>query len=246
MSSSAITPETNPRSPSNEQVLQALTTPSVRVSALMTTILIFCTYTLCNAVLLSGLFSSSLQCSLWDETFCSTEESWILPSYALAKLHIVLLVGSLAASSVGRVWLEVKIGFLCSGIILGQLAGGMACLQHLNPVMAMFQTILLITLLLVLLFWISQQQQQDLQPGFRSDPSSPSLLSPFGDVPTQTLSLQLVLSMIQLADMAFGTWKDGYLGDGFRYVYLPALKLGSLLLVLGLSCYTTDLLWFLL
>jgi hypothetical protein len=212
-SSDIITPATNPAG----RLLRVLTTPSVHVSALMTTILIFCTYTLCNAVLLSGFFTPSSACFFWNKTSCSADDTWILRWFALAKFHVVILVGSLAASSTGMAWLETKIGILCSAIILGQLAAGMACLPHLNTAMTIFQAIILVTLLLVLLFWILHQPELPVQPD-----TAPLLLrssqSPQDwPVPTLTLGLQLVLSMIQLADMTMRPVNE-FLGDVSRYV----------------------------
>ncbi|CAB9508190.1 expressed unknown protein [Seminavis robusta] len=195
------------RNNSKRGIEAALTAPSVHVSMVMTTVLVFCTYNGLNCLLLSPL--NPIRCAFFhttalvDETTCSPNHAEMVTQLALAKFHTTLLLSSFAASANGFVWLETKIGFLTVLIILAYLVGGMMASSTLQTELASFQAVILMGTLVVLLFWIAESEYHP--PGSAYLHNSGAYRSRSlshrtkWSMPTVTVAIQLVQSMIQLA-----------------------------------------------
>lgn len=204
--------------PAAEKVIKVLTTPSVHVSALMTTVLVCVTQNFMNAMLLGPW--NSVRCSFWNKASCSQDEAWILNWYCFAKFHLCALLFAFGASTAMNTtaWMETKVGFLTITVLACTLTGGVFSLEHISRPMAAFQAMINIAFILVLFYWISVQE---LQPGSaylsramrsRSLSMSTSHRQKIA-IPTVSLGFQLVLSIFRAVDMTFGSSKDGYLGN---------------------------------
>ena len=203
---------------SSSRLTEVLTAPSLKVSPLMTAVLVFLTHTFFNAMLLSPW--NSIRCTFWNQETCSSDVGWILNWFSFSHFHVALLLGCLSASSLGHAWMETKIAYLSSAVLLSFLSQGIFSLKYLNPPMAVFQAGIFGTLLVVINFWIQQDEinipgSVYLATPFRSRSLSVSQRQKIA-IPTLTLWIQLMLSIFRVVDMTFGDGKNGYMGDSSR------------------------------
>lgn len=198
-------------------MLDALTAPSMTISPLMTSVIVFTTLELFNSVLLSPW--NHLRCTFWDQGTCSRDIGWILNWLAFSKFHVAVLLGCLSVSSLGYGWAETKIAHLCSAILISFITQGIFSLQYLNRPMAAFQGFIWMALLIAINFWISIQEQQPgsayLTVPFRSQSLSTTQRKKIA-LPTLALIVQVIVSILRVIDMTFGDGKNGYIGDSSR------------------------------
>ena len=200
----------------------------------MTAVMAKTTHLFLNSLLLSAW--NPVRCVFWNTT-CSDDSNnnnnnnnnedvaWILNWFAYSKLHLAIILGCLATSSLGSPLMESKVGFLSSCILLCYLVEGTMSLQYFNVPMAIYQAIILVALFVIILFWISKEE---LRPGYAylaaaHNNHSFSQLSRHRHrilIPSVTLGMQTIFAILRVVGTTFGnSFHGSYLGNDSSDLY---------------------------